>query len=260
MARYALRIIGVLGALVFGAIFYLTYGVPGYVEEIGKAFIRDQILDETNARIEGLGSERKDGKLVAFAQTLYRQNQAQIEAVQQQLRSKAHERLADVVTQMRDLDCACRAKYAQMYKEGFEFRLASLQSVNEKLLDFMRTKYMQVATELTRDIRIFTGSNTLVFVLLLLLSFLKPKAVSQLFVPGVLLSTATLLCSYFYIFEQNWLLAMIYNDYLGFVYLAYVFVVFLFLCDIALNRARVSTEIINAALEALGSAASVSPC
>ena len=93
-----------------------------------------------------------------------------------------------------------------------------------------------------------------------LVSFLKPKAISHLFVPGALLTGSTLVCSYFYIFRQNWLLTIIYNDYLGFTYLGYVFVVFLFLCDIVFNRARVTTEIINGILNAVGSAASVAPC
>ena len=59
------------------------------------------------------------------------------------------------------------------------------------------------------------------FSLLLLASFLKPKAVIQLFVPGLLLVTSTLVCSYFYLFEQNWFFTIIYNDFLGRWYLAY---------------------------------------
>lgn len=124
----------------------------------------------------------------------------------------------------------------------------------------MKKKYMEVATELQRDIRIFTGSNTIVFLLLLLISYLKPKAVNHLFLPGVLLLTATLISSFFYIFEQNWLFTIIYNNYPGFAYLGYVGIVFLFLCDIVFNRARVTTEILNGILNVIGSAASVSPC
>jgi hypothetical protein len=99
-----------------------------------------------------------------------------------------------------------------------------------------------------------------VFLLLLVVSYLKPRAIAQLFVPGALLVVATLICSYCYVFEQNWLLTIIYSDYLGFMYLGYLGIVFLFLCDIVLNRARVTTEIVNAILNAVGSAANVTPC
>lgn len=68
------------------------------------------------------------------------------------------------------------------------------------------------------------------------------------------------ICSYFYVFEQNWLLTVIFNDYLGFTYLAYLAVVFGLLCDIILNRARITTRIVNTVLEAIGSAASAVPC
>jgi len=61
-------------------------------------------------------------------------------------------------------------------------------------------------------------------------------------------------------FEQNWLLTIIYNDYLGFAYLGYLLIVFLFLCDIVLNRARVTTKIVNAIGNALGPVGSLTPC
>ncbi|MFM2198747.1 MAG: hypothetical protein RLZZ505_2179 [Verrucomicrobiota bacterium] len=82
----------------------------------------------------------------------------------------------------------------------------------------------------------------------------------QLFVPGLLAATSAVVCSYFYIFEQNWLLTILFNDYLGFGYLAYLAVVFGLLCDIILNRARITTVIVNAVLEAVGSVASAVPC
>lgn len=258
--KITLRIIGVAGVLIFGIFLYFTYGIPGYVEEIGKEFIQNQIMEKTDEKIENLKLDSKDSKLAQLAAKLYRQQQEEIDRIKAQLRSQAHEQLAAVIAEMRDLSCECRKKYAQMYKDGFEFRLASLQTANEKLQDFMKTIYMEVASELKRDVRIFTGSNMLVFLLLLSVSFLKPKAISHLFVPGTLLTTATLVCSYFYVFQQNWLLTIIYNDYLGFAYLGYVFVVFLFLCDIVFNRARVTTGIINGILNAIGSATSVVPC
>jgi uncharacterized membrane protein YjjP (DUF1212 family) len=136
-----------------------------------------------------------------------------------------------------------------------------LQAANDRIVEFVQSKYMEVATELKRDIRIFTASNAAVFLLLLLVSFLKPQAIAHLFLPGTLLVVATVICSYFYIFEQNWLLTIIFSNYLGFMYLAYLGFVFLFLCDIVFNRARVTTTIINAIFRIVGSAeVEVSPC
>jgi len=46
---------------------------------------------------------------------------------------------------------------------------------------------------------------------------------------------------------------------MGFGYLAYIGVIFGFLMDVAFNKARVTTEIINGILNAIGSAVSVAP-
>ena len=71
---------------------------------------------------------------------------------------------------------------------------------------------------------------------------------------------STVICSYFYLFEQNWFYTIIYNDYTGYSFIGYLVIVFAILCDIVFNKARVTTEILNACLQALGQAASFVPC
>lgn len=147
-----------------------------------------------------------------------------------------------------------------MIKQNIEIRLVSLQAANEKIHAFMKTKYMQIVQKLKRDIRIFSGCNLAVFLLLLAVSLVKPRAIIQLFLPGLLLVASTVICSYFYIFEQNWFFTILYNDYLGFGYLIYLGIVFALFCDIVFNRARITTEIVNGILNAIGSALSAAPC
>ncbi len=141
-----------------------------------------------------------------------------------------------------------------------EIQLTSLQSANDALMDFMKSKYMEVVGKLTQDLRIFTGANLAIFVALLLLSFVKPQAIAHLFLPGILLVISTLVCSYFYLFEQNWFFTIIYNDYVGFGYVAYVTALFVVLSDILFNKAQVTTEIINGFFDIVGSALSIDPC
>lgn len=259
--KITLRSIGLIGTLLFGMLFSITFKVPGFVEGMGKEFIQSQIQKKTNEKIEQVKSSNKDSKLGKLAAALYKKNQKKIDEVKELLKTKAHEKMALVVAEMSDLSCECRKKYSENLKQGFEFKLLSLQSANEQLTDFMKTKYMQVSIELKRDVRIFTGSNGIIFLFLLLISFLKPQAIKHLFLPGLLLFTATSISSFFYVFEQNWLLTIIYNNYYGFAYLGFVGIVFLLLSDIAFNKCRITTEIINAALEMVGSAATaLAPC
>ncbi len=261
--KISLRIIGLLGVFIFGFFFVLTYGVPGYVEEVGKHFIKQELTDTTNEKIDSLAElnlAKSDNKVVKLAAKILEKNQQEIAGVKLQLKNDLHIKLAAAISEMRDLDCECRKKYEQWYKEGFEAQITSLEKINERLSDFIKGKYMQIANELKRDIRIFTLSNAMIFLLLILVSLFKPRAVAHLFLPAILLTISTTIIAFFYIFEQNWLMTIIYNNYWGFGYLAYVGVLFLFLCDIVFNYARVTTSIINGILEGLGSALSVSPC
>ncbi len=139
-------------------------------------------------------------------------------------------------------------------------KLISLENAKSKIIDFTNAKYMEIVENLTLDVRIILGANSMVFILLLLTSLMKPLAMKHLFLPGSLMLLSTALCSYFYIFEQNWLYTIIYNDYTGFGYIGYLFFVFSILCDIVFNKARVTTEVINACLQAIGHAGNLVPC
>ncbi len=258
--KIALQTFGLIGILLFGTAFWFTFGVPGYVEDVAKEFIKGRIEKETKEKIDSLSLAAKDSKLGKLAQKLMDSNHEEISRIQAYLETQLHEKIADVIAEMGDLDCECREKYAQLIKSGFEIRLASFQNTNEKLLDFMKTKYMEVTAKLTLDLRIFTGSNLVIFLLLLSVSFMKPQVVAHLFLPGILLLLSTTICSYFYLFQQNWFFTIIYNDYVGFGYLAYVAILFGIFCDIVFNKARITTDIINAFFSSIGSAFSVLPC
>lgn len=258
--KITLRIFGVIGLLLFGSSFLLTYGVPGYVEEAAETFIKNRVEEETNEKIESLGLAAKNNKLVQIAGKLLKGQEKKVEALKQKLKDRAHEKLADVIAEMKGLSCECRKTHAQRIKNGYIYKIALLESTNVKLVSFMKTKYMDVINNLKTDLRIFTGSNTVMFLMLILLSFLNPKAISLLFLPGTLLFTSTIVCSYFYLFEQNWFFTLIYNDFVGYGYLGYIGVLFLFLSDIAFNKGRVTCEILNGIFHAIGSVAEVSPC
>ena len=258
--KITLRTLGVVGATIFATFFSLTYSVPGWVEEFAADYIESEVAKNVDATIDAIRPPESEGALARIAQSMYELNEAKIEQGKENLRNKVHEQWASALALVRNLDCECRQKYADMFERGFKTDIALLQAANDRIVEVIQSSYMEVATELKRDIRIFTASNTAVFIFLLLVSFLKPQAITHLFLPGVLLAISTLICSYFYIFEQNWLLTIIHSNYLGFAYLTWLGVVFLILCDIVFNRARITTQIINTIGSAVGSAFSVVPC
>ena len=260
LQKISLRSVGIIGAAIFLTFFAFTYMTPGWVESFASDYIESEAKDRIDASIDAIRPPESESTLARLAQSMYEKNEAQIEQFKSNLKNKVHVQWAAALAAVRNLDCECREKWEDWFESGFNTNIALLQAANEQISTFIHSTYMDVATELKRDIRIFTASNAAVFILLLLVSFLKPQAITHLFVPGVLLAVSTLICSYFYVFEQNWLLTIIQSSYLGFAYLAWLGVVFLFLCDIVFNRARITTEILNAIFNAIGSAISVGPC
>jgi hypothetical protein len=258
---WVLRSIGVLGAALFGFFFLLTFSTPQWVERFAVDFIESHTRERVNTGVENWQPLWRDGVSGQLAGILLRQTQEEREQLQKLLEEGVRETWAKALDEIRDVDCECRRKILDLLESGTTLRLQTLDALSERLTDFIQASYMDVATELKRDIRIFSATNAAAFILLLFVSLLKPQAVRHLFVPGLLLVVATIVCAYGYVFEQNWLLTVIHGSYLGYAYAAYLGVVFLFLCDIVLNRGRVTTRLANGAIDALGGAISaLTPC
>lgn len=119
---------------------------------------------------------------------------------------------------------------------------------------------MQVAGALLREVRIFTAANALVFLLLFATTYARRRAGLQLLLPAVVLAGAAVLVAGLYLFGQDWLHTIVFSDYTGLTYFAYLGAAMLFLADVAFNRARVSTTIVNASFQAAGVALSAAPC
>jgi hypothetical protein len=254
--KIPLRIASCLGFLLFALGFAATFLSPIHFERAGKEFIGSQVEDKVRGKIDDLHQPSVE----KAASLLAKQYQRESLDIELKLAGGLSEKVANVVAQMQDLSCECRSQLASNMRHAFKWRIASLNQAQSKLIALAQGKYIEVVEKLLADLRIFTGSNAAVFLLLLAVSCMKTRATLQLLLPAALLLAATLVCSYFYLFEQNWFFTIIHNSYLGLGYLAYLSRVFLFLCDIALNRARVTTWICNKLLEAVGNAGTLSPC
>ena len=119
---------------------------------------------------------------------------------------------------------------------------------------------METAAHLTREFRIFTATNALVFGLLILAVLLKRQAGLLLLPSAIVLLVAASITAYLYLFNQNWLHTLVFSDYVGFAYVGYLAVVFAFLCDIIFNRGRITARLLSRLLEAVGSTVQVVPC
>lgn len=254
--KAALRIIGLTGLVIFCLMCSVTFLSPITFERAAKSLIQRQVESKVRKSLDSF-----DGSLLEkVSRHLSTQNEAEISEIRKSLNDRLPEKIASLIGEMQDLRCDCRKKLAESIRKSFQLRISALEDAQPQLKALVQNKYVAVVNSLLLDLRIFSGINSLVFLFLLAVSLMKPVAMAQLFLPGALLLVATLVSAYFYLFNQNWFYTIVYNDYVGWAYLSYIAIVFLFLCDVVFNRARVTTGIINQFLSAIGHSASLAPC
>lgn len=241
--RPLLLLVSIVGTLLFGAAFLTSLAQPGYVEDVAKNLIRHEVEKKVHEKIDVLDEKFLAGKAGALIQ----KHAQEAEQARRQLREKVPERIAAEIAEMRNLDCECRRKIESHSRAGLEWTIAKAAQAQERLTALIRSQYMEVATRLTREFRIFTGANALVFALLGGAAWVRRGAGWHL-VPAALvlvLVAAAVATGYLYLFQQNWLHTVLFSDYVGWAYFAYLGAVFALLGDVVLNRARATVGLLR---------------
>ena len=250
----------VLGTLIYGGAFVYSFTSPQIIEKNARGFIKEQVSKKTHEKIDNIGSKYKDNTLVKLSAKIFKKKKEQLALYKESLKLKIDEKLANVMVKMLDLNCECRQKYKGIFHDFITTKITDLKAATKKLETFMTAKYMYVVENIIKDFRIFLGSSFIVLFIMLLLLFIKPQVSIQINMLAGLMFVSTLVSSYLYIFKQNWFYTIIYNDFVGFAYLMYLGIIFLFLCDIIFNKARIITEIVNMILNGIGSTLTAFTC
>ena len=113
--------------------------------------------------------------------------------------------------------------------------------------DKVRDHYSDTLHNLLKDISIFAGTNLFIF-LVFVLAGLITKRLREMYIPSLLAFVTVLLVTSYYIFGQDWVSVILYNDYLGWGYTFLVVIIFLFQLDVIANKGRFTLG----AIEGLG--------
>ncbi|WP_396586759.1 hypothetical protein [Bermanella sp. R86510] len=251
-----LRSIGLFGILIFGILFSITFLSPKVIENSANGFVKYQIEKEFREKQQSLMGSSVASKAINVAESLGLES----EKIQTDLDNNLPDKISSVIASMCGYDCERKKVLTQSITSKYLDRLKSIKIAQNTLGDLIKGKYIEIVSNLKRDLRVFLGSNFVMFLILLVISFAKPRAMTHLFLPGILLVLATVLSSVIYIYGQDWFYTILYNDYMGLGYLVYISIIFGVFVDIGLNKARVITGVINNIANAFGSAFSVVPC
>lgn len=255
-ARRLLAVLGCGLALGLAAAWLASFVAPVAVESAGRELLRMEVQRRVGARIEALGN----GALGVEAGRIVRANEARLATLRRQLAEGLPERVAAVVAEMRNADCECRKAVAHQVREGLEGAIGDLGRLHERLTELVRGQYRHTAAALLREFRIFTGVNALAFGLLGLAAVWRPRARVQLLLPALLLGASAVGVAVAYLFAQDWLHTLVFGHYVGWAYLAYLGAAFAGLLDVVFNRARITTQVLDALARAIGASFQALPC
>lgn len=248
--------LGIVGAILFGAALILSFASPRLVESAMREVVRIQVERESGRKVDAL----LDTRIAGVARRMLGGTDEQMRQARERLRAELPAKVANVVADMARPDCECRVRLADAVKVFERQRLQSLLPLRERLAALIESAYSTVAASLLREFRIFTASNAMAFAALGLIAAARPRSGMQLALPAAVMSVAMIVTGGLYLFGQNWLHTIVFNDYVGLAYLGYLFGTALLFGDVLLNRARVTTRVVNGLLHSVGSTASAIPC
>lgn len=253
--KLTLRLIAVAGLLLFVPLLAVTFLSPIQVERAARGYIEDTI----EQRVEDmLGfSVEKTRSLGHLATKLAGKHKEELQALKDRITSGLNERIAAEVARLQELSCTCRELLRTTLDLVVASQINAIEEIAPQLQQIIEGNYVEIVRSLMLDIRIFAGTNTVAFLLLLILSITRQDRIRQLFIPGLLLAISVILSSLNYAYGQDWFFVALQADYMGWAYAIWMIVIFSFLFDIALNRARVTSEILSAFGNSITSA---SPC
>ncbi|MBV7429683.1 MULTISPECIES: hypothetical protein [unclassified Acidovorax] len=249
MFRSFVLLLALLGGAAFGGLLLVSLLQPTWIERGARELIRQHIEHKTGEKLQAL-DERF---LNAQARVFLRGKEQEIDAARKALSAGLPARVAAIAAEMGIPACECRKRRQQR----LELQIGTAQQMQAQLDALIRSAYMDTAEKLLRELRIFSGANALAFALLGLAAWRRPHgAVGASLVPATAtLLVATLASSAVYLWGQNWLQTIVFGSYVGWAQLAYIALVYAWLCDLLFNRARISLHLCQGSLSG-----AVSPC
>jgi hypothetical protein len=251
--RKLLLTISTICAMVFGTALLATWTSPISVERAAREIVRIEVEKRVGEKIDALSNS----KAIGLAAKLLGKTDAELAAAKRDLNIGLSEGVRKVIDDMLESDCPCRVRLAQFVRDYQKERVAILTEEHDRLAGMIERAYASVSDKLIREFRIVTASNAAAFALLFLVTYYRRRAALQLALPAVVLVSAVLITSALYLFNQNWLHTVIYAEYMGLGYAAYLAAVSALLADVVFNRARLTTIMFNIVTSVLGGAIAV---
>jgi hypothetical protein len=251
-----IALVGFIGLVIFGGVFVTSFVSPTTIE----AFAREAIRFEIERKVQNKVSSLSNSSIADAAMKAIGKNSDEINKIKESLQKEVPNQVSKTIDKFLDPNCPCRSIFKAARQKGADLEIGKLSKINERLSGLVESKYVEVTASLMRELRIFSAANAVGFAALLLLLLSKPKAKYQLLLPAAVLLGSVFLAAYFYLFGQNWLHTLIFSEYVGYGYFAYLSVALVFFFDIAFCKCTITTNVFNLLAAIVGVAVCAIPC
>ena len=209
--------ISIIGVILFGAVFGLTYMDPEKVEQSAKGWVAQEIERKIKDDFPQLFPSGEKKKGAEVLQRFQGHLGKRIEKYRETLFSDLPDRIAESIA--RYCTCRMKGKDRDEIQRKYEETKSSIKSyvVNalksgikrnrvliDRVDDLIQGHYLNTIERLMLDLRIFSATNAILFSLILLIMAIKKNQEKSLMIAGGILSTVTLVSTAIYIFGQNW--------------------------------------------------------
>jgi hypothetical protein len=259
-ARKANLVLSMLGAITFAILFlYMTLSPRDFdrrVNNFAVARVQERVDHDLNMLAQSRVIQNASRLAGAFSKDL----QQRVDQFRAAPREGLNRFIRDVLAAECLQDCERRQQARNAADSFYKRVLARYGVALDRLQKMAAGHYQDVMEQLRHDLRIFAGSSFLAFVFAVGLSLLRGQAARHLLPVSMALTTATILAIIWYVFGQDWVIAVIFNDYWGWAYAAVICTLTGLMLDIALNKARITSLGLNAIGNAIGKSFAFMPC
>lgn len=233
-----------LGSCVFALLFCMTFLSLDLIDKSARAFVVSRIEKEVSEHAV-IGMKLKGvGEKLSWLKDKYG---SEIEAAKDQLKSGLRLKIEEILNLICNVECLKKKgiTITDTTDDYLRDRIAQLTDTSQKLSELVKGKYYRIIYELLHDLRIFSGVNFMLFLSIVAVLLLKSAAAKPLLLPAGLLFVSTIASIGIYLLGQNWFYTLLFSNYMGWGYLAYVAVIFAFLMDIVFNGAQITAAVVD---------------
>jgi hypothetical protein len=234
------------GAMIFGAtLVYLSVAEEDFNQRT-RNYAIDRVVSGVENKLQNSAGSETANRISELAGRISPELREQSELLRLSMNEGLGELTFNILAAACKLDCERREAAGDAVERFFETGMARYGAARDRIQRLVVVEYDEVMSELRADLRIFAMVNFLVLVFAFLLSVFRGRAAGHLLPVALALTGTTVLMSIWYLFGQDWIMAIMFNDYWGWSYAIVMALLASLLVDIAANRARVTTRILNA--------------